>query len=95
MQTLGRIGLPRLSAAAHDIAADYVEHGIGECVEFGHAVSKQRLTVVPDVTIYQRDSTYIMTTKEGMPRMLGRTSPAPLSSAVRSSPRAQNCGGRA
>ena len=42
---------------AHDIASDYVEHGV-------------------DVTIYQRDSTYIMTTKEGMPRMLGRTYPA-------------------
>ena len=27
-----------------------------------------------DVTIYQRDSTYIMTTKRGMPGMLGRTS---------------------
>ncbi len=28
-----------------------------------------------DVTIYQRDSTYIMTTKTGMPGMLGRTYP--------------------
>ncbi|TFK84340.1 FAD/NAD(P)-binding domain-containing protein [Polyporus arcularius HHB13444] len=40
------------ATSAHDIASDYVEHGV-------------------DVTIYQRDSTYIMTTKEGMPRMLG------------------------
>ncbi|KAI0364911.1 FAD/NAD-P-binding domain-containing protein [Pilatotrama ljubarskyi] len=38
--------------SAHDIAADYVEHGV-------------------DVTMYQRDSTYIMTTKEGMPRCVG------------------------
>ncbi|KAI0638753.1 FAD/NAD-P-binding domain-containing protein [Trametes polyzona] len=37
--------------SAHDIAADYVAHGV-------------------DVTMYQRDSTYIMTTKEGMPRVL-------------------------
>ncbi|EIW65342.1 FAD/NAD-P-binding domain-containing protein [Trametes versicolor FP-101664 SS1] len=37
--------------SAHDIAADYVEHGV-------------------DVTMYQRESTYIMTTKEGMPRTL-------------------------
>ncbi|EIN13097.1 FAD/NAD(P)-binding domain-containing protein [Punctularia strigosozonata HHB-11173 SS5] len=38
--------------SSHDIAADYVEHGV-------------------DVTIYQRSSTYIMSTKQGMPRMLG------------------------
>ncbi|KAL4245311.1 FAD/NAD(P)-binding domain-containing protein [Abortiporus biennis] len=37
--------------SAHDIAADYAEHGV-------------------DVTIFQRSSTYIMTTKEGMPRVM-------------------------
>ncbi|CAL1697215.1 unnamed protein product [Somion occarium] len=37
--------------SAHDIAADYAEHGV-------------------DVTIYQRSSTYVMTTKEGMPRLM-------------------------
>jgi len=37
--------------SAHDIAADYAEHGV-------------------DVTIFQRSSTYIMTTKEGMPRQM-------------------------
>ncbi|KAI0653806.1 FAD/NAD-P-binding domain-containing protein [Cubamyces menziesii] len=38
--------------SAHDICADYVEHGV-------------------DVTMYQRDTTYIMSTKEGMPRVFG------------------------
>ncbi|EIW83191.1 FAD/NAD(P)-binding domain-containing protein [Coniophora puteana RWD-64-598 SS2] len=37
--------------SAHDICADYVEHGI-------------------DVTMVQRNPTYIMSTKEGMPRLL-------------------------
>ncbi|KAF8843041.1 FAD/NAD(P)-binding domain-containing protein [Paxillus ammoniavirescens] len=37
--------------SAHDICADYVEHGV-------------------DVTMVQRSPTYIMTTKEGMPRLL-------------------------
>lgn len=37
---------------AHDIAADYVEHGV-------------------DVTLFQRSETYIMSTKEGMPRVFG------------------------
>ncbi|TFK84341.1 FAD/NAD(P)-binding domain-containing protein [Polyporus arcularius HHB13444] len=41
------------ATSAHDVAADYVEHGV-------------------DVTMYQRDKTYIMTTKEGMPRMIGQ-----------------------
>ncbi|OBZ79359.1 putative indole-3-pyruvate monooxygenase YUCCA8 [Grifola frondosa] len=40
------------STSAHDIASDYVEHGV-------------------DVTMYQRDSVYVMSTKEGMPRMFG------------------------
>ena len=31
-----------------------------------------------DVTMYQRDSTYVMTTKEGMPRLVGRKLPPPL-----------------
>ncbi len=54
------------------MAADYVEHGVGmyfiliTCVDY---------SVSADVTMYQRDKTYIMTTKEGMPRMIGRTSP--------------------
>ena len=39
-------------ALAHDIAADYVEHGV-------------------DVTLFQRSETYIMSTKEGMPRVFG------------------------
>lgn len=30
--------------------------------------------VLLDVTIFQRSSTYIMTTKEGMPRLMKRTS---------------------
>ncbi|EPS95682.1 FAD/NAD-binding domain-containing protein [Fomitopsis schrenkii] len=38
--------------SAHDIAADYVEHGV-------------------DVTLFQRSETYIMSTKEGMPRVFG------------------------
>ncbi|KAI8969673.1 FAD/NAD-P-binding domain-containing protein [Trametes punicea] len=38
--------------SAHDICADYVEHGV-------------------DVTMYQRDTTYIMSTKEGAPRVFG------------------------
>ncbi|CDO69820.1 hypothetical protein BN946_scf184803.g18 [Trametes cinnabarina] len=38
--------------SAHDICADYVEHGV-------------------DVTMYQRDTTYIMTTKEGAPLVFG------------------------
>ncbi|KAI0697450.1 FAD/NAD(P)-binding domain-containing protein [Cytidiella melzeri] len=37
--------------SAHDIAADYYEHGV-------------------DVTMWQRGKTYIMTTKEGMPRLM-------------------------
>ncbi|KAI0089780.1 hypothetical protein BDY19DRAFT_85160 [Irpex rosettiformis] len=37
--------------SAHDIAADYADHGI-------------------DVTLWQRSKTYIMTTKEGMPRLM-------------------------
>ncbi|KAH8092245.1 hypothetical protein BXZ70DRAFT_465945 [Cristinia sonorae] len=37
--------------SAHDIAADYAEHGV-------------------DVTLFQRSSTHIMSTKEGMPRLL-------------------------
>ena len=36
-----------------------------------------------DVTIYQRESTYIMTTKEGMPRMLGSTFPIPIRTILR------------
>ncbi|TBU34305.1 FAD/NAD(P)-binding domain-containing protein [Dichomitus squalens] len=40
------------ATSAHDIAADYAEHGV-------------------DVTIYQRDNTYIMTTKRGMPILNG------------------------
>ncbi|PSS35578.1 hypothetical protein PHLCEN_2v1455 [Hermanssonia centrifuga] len=39
---------------AHDIAADYADHGV-------------------DVTLYQRSATYIMTTKEGMPRLMKGT----------------------
>lgn len=37
--------------SAHDICADYVEHGV-------------------DVTLFQRSSTYIMSTKEGMPILM-------------------------
>lgn len=37
---------------AHDLASDYVEHGV-------------------DVTLFQRSETYIMSTKEGMPRVFG------------------------
>ncbi|KAI0344345.1 FAD/NAD-P-binding domain-containing protein [Trametopsis cervina] len=40
--------------SAHDIAADYYEHGV-------------------DVTLWQRSKTYIMTTKEGMPRLMKGT----------------------
>ncbi|THG93043.1 hypothetical protein EW026_g8077 [Hermanssonia centrifuga] len=40
--------------SAHDIAADYADHGV-------------------DVTLYQRSATYIMTTKEGMPRLMKGT----------------------
>ncbi|CCM06437.1 uncharacterized protein FIBRA_08699 [Fibroporia radiculosa] len=40
--------------SAHDIAADYVDHGV-------------------DVTLFQRSSTYIMSTKEGMPRLFKDT----------------------
>ncbi|KZT00877.1 FAD/NAD(P)-binding domain-containing protein [Laetiporus sulphureus 93-53] len=36
--------------SAHDIAADYAEHGV-------------------DVTLFQRSATYVMSTKEGMPRL--------------------------
>ncbi|KZT00875.1 FAD/NAD-P-binding domain-containing protein [Laetiporus sulphureus 93-53] len=42
------------ATSAHDVAADYVDHGV-------------------DVTIFQRGATYVMTTKEGMPRIFGKT----------------------
>ena len=51
---------------AHDIAADYYDHGVGELIIIWAIVRESSsLPLIVDVTMFQRGSTYVMSVSNG------------------------------
>ena len=57
---------------AHDIAVDYYQHNVGTWLHYFHVQTPNAL-IDKDVTMFQRGSTYIMSTAKGWPVLFGDT----------------------
>jgi hypothetical protein len=55
----------------HDIASDYCRNGVGMLLTQLFCVNAIEKYISLDVTLFQRGPTYVMTTKEGAPRIIG------------------------
>ena len=69
-------GLPQPDAGfhhvAHDIAVDYYQHNIGTQLHYLY-MPTFNACIDKDVTMFQRGSTYIMSTAKGWPFLFGNT----------------------
>jgi hypothetical protein len=56
---------------AHDIAADYYDHGVGEFDHNSDNGLSSSFPIIVDVTMFQRGSTYIMSVSNGFKVLMG------------------------